>query len=106
VDVVLGEVRDVEIHDEAQRLHVDASGGDVCRDEDAASSLLEAGQGFGPLRLAAVPVDPFATDAVLLEEVGEPVGPVLGWVKARTFLDALFLNSSRKRVDFSSCGTG
>ncbi len=78
VDVILGELRDVEIYDEAQRLHVDAAGGDVCCDEDAASTPLEAGQGVGPLRLTAVTVNPFAGDAVLVEEVGQPVGPVLG----------------------------
>ena len=49
VDVVLGDVRDVEVDDVRERLDVDAARGDVGRDEDAEFSLLETGKGRGPL---------------------------------------------------------
>src|SRR3989454_12426680 len=57
MDVVLGAVGHVEVDDVRQLLDVDAAGGDVGGDEDRDLPRLEAGEGLGPLRLAAVAVD-------------------------------------------------
>ncbi len=77
VDVVVRDVRHVEVHDVRELLDVDAARGDVGRHEDAVLAALEAGERLGPLRLGAVPVDPLARHVLLLQEVGEAVGAVL-----------------------------
>ncbi len=77
MDVVVRDVRHVEVHDVGELLDVDAAGGDVGRHEDAVLPALEAGERLGPLRLGAVAVDPLARHVVLLQEVGEAVGAVL-----------------------------
>src|SRR5207249_828592 len=64
MDVVLGAVRHVEVDDVRQLLDVDAAGGDVGGDEDRDLPRLEAGEGLGPLRLAAVAVDARGVDAL------------------------------------------
>src|ERR1019366_7428002 len=50
MDVVLGHVRDVEVHDVREGLHVDAAGRDVRRHEDLEPSLLEARERLRALR--------------------------------------------------------
>ena len=87
VDVVLGDVGDVEVDHVRERLDVDAAGRDVGRHQHQQVAALEAGQGVGALRLAAVAVDALAGDAVLLEELGEPVRPVLGAGEDEDVLD-------------------
>src|SRR5688572_11529748 len=78
VDVVLGHVGNVEVDDVRQRLDVDAASGDVGGDEHAKATVLESLERTSALRLRAVAVDALARDSAPLEEVGEPVGPVLG----------------------------
>src|SRR5450759_867865 len=64
MDVVLGDVRDVEVHDVREGLDVDAACRDVRRDEDLEPSVLERGERLRALRLAAVPVNALARHAV------------------------------------------
>ena len=107
VDVVVGDVRHVEVDDVREGLDVDAARRDVGGDEDAELPLLEAGEGGGPLGLAPVAVDPFAGDAGPRQLVGEAVGAVL---RPREDEDALqvrpFSRSASRRSGFRSCGTG
>ena len=58
VDVVLGDVRQVEVHDVTDVGDVDAAGGDVGRDEHAVGAVLEPVERHPPLRRRAVGVDP------------------------------------------------
>src|SRR5690606_35790347 len=57
VDVVLGLVREIVVHDERDARHVDAARGDVRRDEDAVLALLEPFERFAALGERAVRVD-------------------------------------------------
>ncbi len=64
VEVVLGDHRQLEVHDVGQRVDVDPARGDVGRDEDRHPAGLEVGQRADPLRLALVAVDRGRRDAV------------------------------------------
>ena len=87
VDVVLGDVGDVEVDDVRERLDVDAAGGDVGRHQHLQVAALEAGEGVacaapgcgcrgcGRRRRRAV------------EELGEAVRPVLGAGEDQDVLD-------------------
>ena len=77
VDVVVGDVRDVEVDDVRQVLDVDAARRDVRRDEDLGRPVLEPGERLRALRLAAVAVDALAGHAVAHELVREAVRAVL-----------------------------
>src|SRR5512141_2337709 len=73
VDVVLGDVRDVEVHDVRKGLDVDPARRDVRRDEHLELPVLEPGERLRALRLAAVAVNSLAGHAVALELVREAV---------------------------------
>ena len=96
----------VEVADQTKGLHVDAPGGDVRCHQDPEAPPLEAGQGLGPLTLAAVAVNPGAGHPVFFEEVGQPVGPVFGPGEGQDAPRLFCLRSASSRVDLSSCGTG
>ena len=96
VDVVLGHVRDVEVHDVREGLDVDAARGDVRRDEHLELPVLEAGERLRALRLAAVAVDPLAGHAVARELVREAVRAVL---RAREHEDALEVAALEQREE-------
>ena len=78
VDVVLGRDRHVEVHDMAQFRHVDATGGDVGRDEHRVLPALEPGQRQRALRLRPVAMDARGLDALPLEVRRQAIGAVLG----------------------------
>ena len=78
MDVVLVSGRDVEVHDVRQRLDVDAAGRDVGGHEHRELALLEAAEGFRPLRLRAVAVDAAGVHTHAHQEVGEAVRARLG----------------------------
>src|ERR1017187_8332325 len=77
MDVVLGDVRDVEVHDVREGFDVDAACRDVRRDEDLELSVLERGECLRALRLAAVAVNALARHAVARQLVREAVRAVL-----------------------------
>ena len=77
VDVVLGDVGDVEVDHVGQGLDVDAARGDVRGHEDAELAVLESGQGLRALRLGAVAVDALAGNTLLRQRLGQAVGPML-----------------------------
>ena len=73
VDIVVGDVRHIEVDDVAERGDIDASRCDVGGDEDAVSAVLEPGERFGALRLRAVAVNALDGDAAI-REVAWPDG--------------------------------
>ena len=77
VDVVLGDLGQVEVHHMAQRLDVDAARRDVRGHEHPVLTGLEAVERLGALRLGAIAVDPLGRDSVPLEQLGQTVRPVL-----------------------------
>jgi len=77
MDVVLGQVRDVEVHHVLELLHVDPAGHDVRRHQAAIAPRLEPFQRIGALRLRSVAVDPRVGHPVAGEIIRQPVGPVL-----------------------------
>src|ERR1017187_5412736 len=78
VHVALGDVGQVEVHDERDALDVDSARGDVGRYEDPGGPAAERFERAlaGALRL--VPVDRGAADARAIELLREAVGPVFG----------------------------
>src|SRR5664280_55074 len=96
VDVVLGHVLDVEVHDVGKGLDVDAARRDVRGDEDLELPVLEPGERLRALRLAAVAVDALARDAVSRELVREAVRAVL---RAREGEDALEVAALEQREE-------
>src|SRR6185295_3607889 len=78
MDVILGDVRDVQVDHVGQQFDVDAAGSDVGRDQHAIFPFLEAGEGERPLRLAPVAVNPFARHAVAVQVIGQAVRAMLG----------------------------
>ena len=78
MDVVLRRRWDVEVHDVAKRLDIDAARRNVRRDKNPVLTALEASEGFGALGLGTVAVNPLRLDPLLREKLGEPVGAVLG----------------------------
>ena len=78
VDVALRDVRQVVVEHVAHAVHVDATRGDVCRDQDAECPVLKARQRTRPGALRLVPVDGGRTDAHLVQILDHPVRTVLG----------------------------
>ena len=78
VNVIFGDVGDVEVDDVGDGIDVDAAGGDVGGDEDAVLAGFEAGEGGVALGHGAVGVDGGGVDLVAAELIGEAVGAVLG----------------------------
>ena len=75
--VVLGDHRQLEVHDVRQRVDVESACGHFGRDEDRVAIGLEIGQRANSLRLALVAVDGRGRDPVTLELLGEAVRAVL-----------------------------
>ena len=107
VDVVVGDVRHVEVDDVRERLDVDAARGDVGRDEDAELAALEAGErlpcaapGCG-CRGSARTAMPFFRSVS-----ARRLARCLVRVKTRTLLMSPRLRSSRRSGAFRFCATG
>ena len=88
VDVVLGDHRQLEVHDVRQLLDVEAACGDIGGDEDSRSAGLEVVERPDPLALALVAVDRGGVDPVPAELLGEAVRAVLGPGEHQRLLDA------------------
>jgi hypothetical protein len=71
-------VRDVEVHDVADVLHVDPPSGNVRRDEHAKLPRPKRLEGANALTLAPVSVDDTRTNPAVLELAAKAVGPVFG----------------------------
>jgi hypothetical protein len=78
MDVVFRDVRDVEVHDVSELLHVDSAGCDVGGHEDAGLAGLELIKCRLTLSLRTVAMEATACDTTLLEELGQAVGTSLG----------------------------
>ena len=78
MDVVGRHHRQLVVDDVRQRLDVDATRGDVGRDEDRHAAVLEVGERADTLGLALVAVDGGRDDAVLRELERQPVRAMLG----------------------------
>src|SRR5690606_19598629 len=78
VDVLLGNVRQLEVNDMADARDVDAARGDVGRDQHLGAAGLELVQRAFALRLALVAVDRVRSDVRLGELLPPAVGTVLG----------------------------
>ena len=88
VDVVLGDHRQLEVHDVRQVLDVEAARRDLGGDEDRRPAGLEVVERPDPLALALVAVDRGRGDAVACELLGEAVRAVLGPGEDERLLDA------------------
>ncbi|EXI89231.1 MAG: hypothetical protein AW11_01742 [Candidatus Accumulibacter regalis] len=77
MDVVLGDVRQLEVHHVRQLLDVQTARGDVGGHQHAHRAVLETGQGTRARRLALVAVDRGGLDAGFAQIFGEAVGAAL-----------------------------
>ena len=78
VDEVVRGVGQIVVDDVSDVLDVDAARGNVGGDQHAVLAVLEALEGGGALRLAAIAVDDVSVVAELLELLRDAVGAVLG----------------------------
>ncbi len=78
VDVVLGLVRQIEIHHMGQLMNVNAAGGDVGGDQHPQLAALEPRQGTGAGPLALVAMDRRRRHALGTEPVGDAIRTMLG----------------------------
>jgi hypothetical protein len=78
VDVLLGDVGQLEVDHVADARDVDPARGDVGRDEDLGAAVLELVERAFALRLALVAVDRVGGNAALGELLHHAVGAVLG----------------------------
>src|SRR5512141_770862 len=106
VDVVLGDVRNVEVHDVREGLDVDPARRDVRRDEDLELPVLEPGERSRALRLAPVAVDALAEDAVARELVREAVRAVLRAGEREDALEVAPLHEGEEEGELEVLGDG
>lgn len=78
MDVVVRSLRDIEVHNMAERFDVDSAGGDVRRNENPVLAVLESGQSGGALRLRPVAVNSLRFHPALHQLLGQSVRAVLG----------------------------
>jgi hypothetical protein len=106
MDVVVRRRGHVEVDDVAERFDVDASGGDVGRDQHGIAAALEAGQRLRPLALRPVAVDALGLDAVLHEEIRETVGAMLRAGEDQRLLEDLALQQLQQQRRLEILGYG
>ena len=78
MDVVLWYLGDVKIDHMTECFHIDPTRCYICGDQDAEVTTFETGERLGSLRLRAITVDTFRRDPFTVEQLREPVGPMLG----------------------------
>jgi hypothetical protein len=98
VDVILRNVGHVEVDHVLERLHVDAARDDVGRHQHTNLSALEAAESLRTLRLTPVPMHAGICDPALLQELGEPIGAMLGAGEDDHATDLLALQELQKEV--------
>ena len=106
VNVIIRDVRAVEVDHVGDGLDVDAAGGDVGGDEDAVGAILEAGECGVALALGAVAVDGGAVDVVSAEEIGEAISPVLGAGEADDGLEFIVFEEFEEEAGLEVHGDG
>src|SRR5579884_399046 len=100
MDILLGNVGQVEVHDVADARDVDAARGDVGGDEHRHVARLERRNRALALRLALVAVDRAGGDARGLELTHDLVGAVLGAAEHEGALDLFGFEDHRKQRGF------
>ena len=78
MDVVLWYLGDVKIDHMTECFHIDPTRCYICGDQDAEVTTFEPGERLGSLRLRAITVDTFRRDPFTVEQLCEPVSPMLG----------------------------
>ena len=78
VDKVFRDFRQIVIDDVNDVLDVNASGGQVSRDQDTIAAALKAGQRGGTLRLGTVTVNHGGGNALMIEVSGDALRTALG----------------------------
>ncbi len=106
VNVILRHQRHVEIDDVAERLDVDAAGGDVGRDEHGIGSVPESRERRRALRLRAIAVDALGLDAAATRNSASRLARCLVRVKISACVIVPRVSRCAASNGFSSCGTG
>jgi hypothetical protein len=81
-----------------QLVDVDAAGGDVGRHQHLQRALLEVAERLGARALALVAVDRHGGDALVVQELREPVGAVLHAAEHQHLVPVLALDEVRQQV--------
>ena len=89
VHVSLGDVRQIEINDMADAVHIDTASGDIGGDQSSDRSLAESREHPLALALRLVAVDRFGGDAGLDQPARDLVGAALGPGKDESAVDCL-----------------
>ena len=77
MDVVVGRLRHIEVHDVAQCLDINSARGNVRRDKNSVIPALESCERRGPLSLRAISMDSFSLDTTLHQLLSQAIRAVL-----------------------------